>query len=306
MASLTSTKELLLQNLNILKQKELQDGNTFKAVAYTKVIKQIAKLETVENMEDLAAVTGIGKSIKAKIEEFFETGKLQQAEDIKHDPEVPIIEAFMNIYGVGRVKATKLVKENNIRSLDELRAHPELLNEHQQLGVQYYDEFLERIPREEMRKHDKKLLSFLPEGVEGIVVGSYRRGEPTSGDIDMLLKSSDPTILDKFVATLKDKKYIMHTLALGDKKFMGVCRATRNSKARRLDILLTPPEEYAFALLYFTGSDKHNILMRKKALELGYSLNEHGFTPAAPKPLYSEEDIFAFLKMDYVKPKDRK
>lgn len=301
-----ATKQALLDNLDLLRQKELQDGNTFKAIAYAKVIKQIKPLSQVNSMDDLATVTGIGKSIKAKIEEFFETGKLQQAEDIKQDPDIPVIEAFMKIYGVGRVKATKLVKEDHIRSLEELKQRLDLLNEQQQLGLQYYEEFLERIPRAEMRQHDKKLMQYLPEGIEGIVVGSYRRGEPTSGDIDILIKSSNPKDLDRFVATLQEKKYILHTLAQGDKKFMGISRATRNAKARRLDILLTPPEEYPYALLYFTGSDKHNILMRRKALELGYSLNEHGITPPPPKPLLTEEEIFAFLQMDYLKPKQRK
>ena len=299
-------KEKLLYNLNLLKQKEQQEGNTFKAVAYGKVIKQISQLPKVDSMADLETVTGIGKSIKAKIEELFATGQLQQVEEIKQDPDVPVIEAFMKIYGVGRVKATKLVKEDHMRSLDQLKQNLTLLNEQQQIGLQYYEEFLERIPRAEMRQHDKKLLKFLPPNVEGIVVGSYRRGEPTSGDIDILIKSSSPDDLNKFVATLQAKKYITHTLAHGEKKFMGVCRATRNAKARRLDILLTPPEEYAFALLYFTGSDKHNILMRKKALELGYSLNEHGLTPPPPKQLFSEEDIFAFLQMDFLPPKQRK
>lgn len=301
-----ATKQALLDNLDLLRQKELQDGNTFKAIAYAKVIKQIKALPHVNSLTDLADVKGIGKSIQAKIEEFFETGKLQQAEDIKQDPDIPVIEAFMKIYGVGRVKATKLVKEDHIRSLEELKQRPDLLNEHQQLGLQYYEEFMERIPRAEMRQHDKKLMQYLPEGIEGIVVGSYRRGEPTSGDIDILIKSSNPKDLDRFVATLQEKKYILHTLAHGEKKFMGISRATRNAKPRRLDILLTPPEEYPYALLYFTGSDKHNIEMRRKALELGYSLNEHGLTPPTPSPLTTEEEIFAFLKMPFVKPKQRK
>ena len=113
-----ATKQALLDNLDLLRQKEVQDGNTFKAIAYAKVIKQIKPLPQVNSMDDLSTVTGIGKSIKAKIEEFFETGKLQQAEDIKQDPDISVIEAFMKIYGVGRVKATKLVKEDHIRSLE--------------------------------------------------------------------------------------------------------------------------------------------------------------------------------------------
>ena len=38
------------------------------------------------------------------------------------------------------------------------------------------------------------------------------------------------------------------------------------------------PEEFPFAILYFTGSKTFNTIMRARALELGYSMNEHGFT----------------------------
>jgi DNA polymerase IV (family X) len=43
--------------------------------------------------------------------------------------------------------------------------------------------------------------------------------------------------------------------------------------ARRLDFLYTSPEEYPFAVLYFTGSKGFNTAMRQRALDLGYSLN---------------------------------
>ena len=94
---------------------------------------------------------------------------------------------------------------------------------------------------------------------------------------------------------------------------MGICRLSPTLPARRIDILLTDPEQYPFALLYFTGSDKFNIQMRKHAAALGYRLNEHGLvpvTPAAEKvkmPAFrTEKDIFSFLKYAYVDPINRK
>jgi DNA polymerase/3'-5' exonuclease PolX len=62
--------------------------------------------------------------------------------------------------------------------------------------------------------------------------------------------------------------------------------------------------------LYFTGSDKFNIQFRKKALERGYTLNEHALTPVregVPEvPLMADEkEIFAFLGMEYVPPEKR-
>ena len=69
------------------------------------------------------------------------------------------------------------------------------------------------------------------------------------------------------------------------------------------------PAYYA-ALIYFTGSKNFNIEIRNKALEKGYSLSEYGFCKVDDpnkKPIthHSEEEIFDFLGIQYVTPKDR-
>jgi len=62
--------------------------------------------------------------------------------------------------------------------------------------------------------------------------------------------------------------------------------------------------------MYFTGSDKFNVAVRKLALEKGYSMNEHGFTPKEGIPeapfLGSEEEIFRFLGLEMIPPNKRK
>jgi len=304
-------KNIIVEELNVLKQKELQNGNKFKSIAYAKVISQISKLNSVKTIEDLGEVKGVGKSIKEKLEEIFATGLLKQAEEVKEkDSKIPIFQILMNIYGIGRVKANKLIQDHGIKSLEDLKEKvkhdPKLLNDNQKLGVMYYEDFLERISREEMLKHEKKLLSVLKElKLEGEIVGSFRRGEKSSGDIDVLVKSDDPSVLPDIVNKLKDQKYITHVLALGAKKCMAISHISDTAKSRRLDILITPSDEYAFALLYFTGSDKFNIAMRKHALTKGFSLNEHGFTPKS-SIMKTEEDIFKFIDYPYVSPMQRK
>ena len=47
---------------------------------------------------------------------------------------------------------------------------------------------------------------------------------------------------------------------------------------RRIDFLYSPPDEYAFAVLYFTGSKDFNVAMRGRATKIGYTLNEHGIS----------------------------
>jgi DNA polymerase beta len=218
------------------------------------------------------------------------------------------------------------------------------LNRTQSIGLKYHDNITERIPREEMEEHEDILKKVAADAgcPQCDIVGSYRRGRPDSGDIDMLLCTTDSKMLDKMVEILTKGYYIREKLAHGAHKFMGICRIGK-LPFRRLDILLTPPEEYGYALLNFTGSQNFNILVRQHAITLGYSLNEHrlmaieGHKPlhtlsvlpkkekkskkgkkskeededeeeTRPKPipvLRTEADILAFLGIKFVEPKDR-
>ena len=60
---------------------------------------------------------------------------------------------------------------------------------------------------------------------------------------------------------------------------MGICKLDAKSLHRRIDIKVYPHDQYAFALLYFTGSGNFNIRMRTNALKQGYSLSDFGLTP---------------------------
>lgn len=317
-------KDIIIAELTILKKKEKENGNVFKERAYSNAITNIKKVEKVEKIEDLEGVKGIGKSIKSKIIEILETGKLEATEELKKkvDQGTNVVEQFMNVYGIGRVKAKKL-NEDGINSIEELRKKseedPKLLNKNQKIGIIYYEDFLERIPREEMKKHEKdifKLLREISPKLEGVIVGSYRRGLESSGDIDVLIKwPKSSSVLEgkktlkNIVEYMKEKNYVTDVLAQGDKKFMGVSKINKSAKARRIDILLTPEEEFGFAVLYFTGSDKFNVALRSVALDKGYSMNEHGFTPkegVIPAPeLRTEEEILNFLGFNMIAPKLR-
>jgi DNA polymerase (family 10) len=73
--------------------------------------------------------------------------------------------------------------------------------------------------------------------------------------------------------------------------------------------------EFPFALAYFTGSKEHNIEMRSRAKQFGWSLNEYGFSELGAdekrgkaKRLIqckTEEDIYRSLRLAYVPPELR-
>ena len=184
--------------------------------------------------------------------------------------------------------------------------------------MKYYSDLLLRIPRSEMEQHEKIIMSNIESPVEGIIVGSYRREAPTSGDIDVLLKvpesftkKEQKEYFEKIIKTLQEKKYLIDILGVGDKKCLGVVKLDDDSVARRIDFLITPEKEFPYAVLYFTGSDTFNIGFRKYALSKGYTLNEHGMKQTGDEKkevegIKTEKDIFRFFKLKYIKPKNRK
>jgi DNA polymerase beta len=311
--------QLILEALETMRKGDVARGEKFSAIAYGKAIKGIKELgKPITSVADVAGVAGIGKKITAKIDEILKTGKLAAAERTKQEINLDIYDMLLQVHGVGPVKARELVNKHSIKSIAELRAkQDELLNEVQKMGLKYYEDILERIPRAEMIEHDELLQTHLPKKGHGVVVGSFRREAETSGDIDMLLAfppdvsgSKQKKRFDEFVETLKTEGYIKDILAKGTKKCMAVVQLP-GKKARRLDLLLTPHDEYAYSILYFTGSDKFNVAFRKYALSKGYTLNEHTMKPlkedtAVPPPMSTEEDIFRFLGLQFVEPKNRK
>lgn len=320
----TDKREHIIAELQVIQKKEQQDRNVFKARAYTKVIQQLQeRTAPVYGWTDLAEIQGIGEGIRKKIQEVLDTGVIANAEAIRKESGFGAKERFLKVYGIGPVKAKALV-DAGFRTIEELRTAVEkdgkLLNEKQKIGLRYYEDIEERIPRAEMDLHAAMLQKTAEAAIKIpfslAVVGSYRRKAPTSGDIDVLISFPDAASVAeatgwfvKFREALREKKYLEEALAEGPKKWMGMCRLRGNPRARRLDMLLTPKEEYAYALLYFTGSDKFNIAMRRRALDKGYTMNEHGMESTkkkeAPPFMKTEEDIFKFLEIPYVAPENR-
>jgi len=323
-------KNKIIEELEIIRKSEILNKNIFKARAYGKVINQLKSFnEKITSFEDVKKIEGIGKSIEEKIKEIITTGVLAKAEELKENSAMNISNELLKIYGVGSTKASQLVKKYEIRSIQQLREiieknpNSKILNDKQKIGLKYLEEIEERIPRNEMVKHEKYIFDIIKNTtplLTGTIVGSYRRGLANSGDIDILITYNKEIIAkkaleeyNKLIEKLVENGYITDVLAKGSKKCMGVCKLlplSENFKHRRIDLLLTTPVEYPYALLYFTGSDKFNIEFRKLTLEKGYSLNEHGLKIVKdglpiPKKIETEKDIFDFFKIKYLNPTDR-
>jgi DNA polymerase/3'-5' exonuclease PolX len=327
-------KALILENLATMETGARHDKtdpqHAFKALAYKKAIEAIRPLASVASVDDVKGLKGVGDKIIKKIEEILATGSLKAATKVEERLDLKTLAVLEGIHGIGPVRAKSLV-EAGLTTIELLRAavasNPKLLTKAQQLGLRHYEAGLQRIPRAEMREHEVRLQALWEaHGLVGILVGSYRRGAADSGDIDVLLRGGfDAEVrFAALVASLGG--YIVGSLTAGKTKWMGYVQLP-GGVVRRLDLMLTPPAEYAFAILYFTGSDKFNVAFRSHCLSLGYTLNEHALTikpttvvtasggagaaastvpSAKPVPLLEkEEDIFAFVGLRYVPPTER-
>lgn len=329
--NMKSYNEELIQIMNDLYHVMMLKGEIFRAKAYKKC-QEIIMLynEPIHSAEQLKGLKGIGKTMLCKINEYITTGKLELLEREKNSP----IYQLTNVYGIGNKKARELVKEYNIHSIQELRENQHLLNNTQKIGLAYYEDILERIPRDEIdlfyRVFDTVLNNINSKQTASFqIVGSYRRGAETSGDIDVILtdKTNNKEIFKQWLDELKKRNIITHFLSRGNVKSLVIGSLNNISNIsnikvsktnmvlpyRRIDFLYTTPEEYPFSLLYFTGSARFNTLMRERARKLGYTMNEHGLYHIKNKKkaervnhsFHTEKDIFNFLGLDYKEPNER-
>jgi len=307
-------KAAILEALEIILKKKIIEKDPIKIKAYKTAIEQLSLLPFIKSIEDVRGVKGIGIKMIAKVKEILATGSLEAAETIKEV--VKKSEELLKCHGIGPAKLKEL-QSYGISTVAQLREaikkDPHILSPVQTLGLKYYEPLLLRIPRSEMEQHEELLQKAIAPFQKGKairkadVVGSYRRGAVTSGDIDVLLEGEDPTILIDLMHTLTTHHYIVGVLAHGARKVMAIVQL-KGHPERRLDLLLTPHSEYPFALTYFTGSGSFNIEMRKQAISMNLTLNEHGLTTKAGIPVHgitTEKDLFKALKMEWKEPHER-
>jgi len=296
----------------------MRQGEPFRARAYQKAQESIMTYpDVITNTEQLKGLPGIGSTILSKLNEFVNTGTLAVLERERQNP----INVLTNVYGVGPKKAKDLI-DKGITTIAQLKENLNLLNENQKIGVEYYDQINAKIPRAEIDEYNTMFREQLeksnaPKGTKFEIVGSYRRGKAFSGDIDVIItnEKDDVKAYTEFVEQLKKDKIIIWEFTKGKTKSLTLCKLPNSDIARRVDFLYTSPEEYPFAILYFTGSKIFNTVMRQRALKQGLTLNEHGLYEMSktkvkgeridPSLFKTEQDIFDYLGMEYKTPRER-
>jgi NAD-dependent DNA ligase len=309
-----SMNEKLAKLMSTLADIMMRTGEPMKARAYKKAEETILSTQTeIKEANDLKGKPGIGDTILKKIAEYLETGTLQLIEREKSNPEL----ILTDVYGIGPQKAKELVKKG-ITTIEQLREQQnEVLNDVQRKGLKFYEDILKRIPRKEIDEYNKVFKkTFKQVGDKKShyeIVGSYRRGLTSSGDIDVIITSGSPSVFENFLDSLISQNIIVEVLSRGKNKCLVVSKIPNSDTYRRTDFLYSTMEEYPFSILYFTGSKGFNAVMRGHALKRGYSLNEHGFSTMEKgvkgqiidHKFTDEKSIFDFLELQYKTPIER-
>lgn len=330
MSSLTN-KQIAEKFRTLAKQYTYQSTSKnlkFKGFALQKAAKTIEEANIHITSGNIAKEKlGISDKIAGRIDEIIQHGTLLELQDSQENIETPVLSAYDELCGITGIgpKRAKTLVEQGFDSISKLRQGvidgKVKLTHHIQLGLKWYEDLNERIPREEVAKLEvvlKNVLKKIDPKLILMVTGSYRRGRQTCGDIDCLItlpfvmsdKLEEYGHLKAFVEKLHEIGFLVGDLTTrGDKKYMGICQLEPGkSKGRRIDIRCVGYDNYFAAMIYFTGSKNFNIDIRRKALEKGFSLNEYGFTnkETGEKVLvHSEEELFQIIGMDFVLPSDR-
>jgi len=305
---------------------QLAGENRFKAIAFDKAALTVDGMsddinEYISN-KNLTDIKGIGKSIAEDIYAYAESGKMPVLEAFR-EKIPPGLLKWTEISGLGPKNILKIHETFGITEIDELKeliTNGELAKlpglggksaEKIQKSIEWMEKYDERCRLDEAQKIADDIFASLKdlEGVQQIeVAGSLRRSKETIGDIDILIAADEKHITGLFDVFTNHGR-VTEILGKGDTK-----SSVRTTDGRQVDLRIVKPENFAAALMYFTGSKEHNVEMRSRARNKGMSLNEYGLYKLkddgetnwdAPQDFKTEADIYKLLDLNFVPPELR-
>jgi DNA polymerase beta len=336
-------KQIEAEFLNAQVENDIKEMNMhkYRLQNVKNILRILRKLDfEITSADDLKGISGIGAGTIRRIKEILETGRLSELKNKygkKKQAKISSIQELEQIIGIGSSNAKKMVTQYNIHSIDELKKAISKgkikVSKIILLGLKYYGVVQGNIPRKEIVLVEKYLIKEahkINSELEIMICGSYRRGKPTSGDIDVLIYHPDvkttkqilhpkkyglESFLELFVGKLTEEGFLLDNMT--DKnyniKYMGFCKY-KNYPVRRIDIRYIPYNSLPTAMLYFTGPYELNTIMRNAAKKRNMLLNEYGLYMLnsedengvrTPVKVTSEADVFELLGMDYLTPEER-
>ena len=291
---------------------DLKGENVFRVRAYRRAAQNIDGLSkdvAVLSREDLESIPGIGQDLAGKIQEYLDSGKITQHEELKKQIPHGVLE-LLRVPGLGPKTAMMLYEEKKIKNIDELEALSRAGRLAGLPGIQKKTEEnilkgIEQIKRGSERRPLGRVLPLAEDIINRvkekapvdriIVAGSIRRRKETVNDIDILATSKKPQkVMEAFIKLPQVTRVLMH----GPTKSSVII-----NEGLQVDLRMVEEDSYGAALQYFTGSKQHNIKLREMAVRAGLKINEYGvFQEPGDKRIGGkrEEEVYQALKMPLI------
>jgi DNA polymerase (family 10) len=306
---------------------EVQGEIAFKTIAYHRAADAIARspvdLVAAYRSGSPPKVAGVGAAIGDKITELVTTGRMAFLDRLRAEVPASLVD-LLRIPGLGPKTVRQLHEDLGIATMDQLKAAAEegrvrtvrgLSERTEKLileGIERLETQPQRLLIHRAEEHVHALIEVL-EAVPGVIsvepAGSYRRQKETIGDLDLLAETTDPAGLMK---RFTDLGTVDHIVARGGHK-----SAIRLTRGPQVDLMVMPPGAAGAYRLHFTGSKEHNVRLRARARDRGWSLSEYGFQrigedgepltgdAAELRTFPTEEEAYAFLGLPFIEPELR-
>jgi len=306
---------------------EVKGELVFKTIAYHRAADAIGRspvdLVAAYRAGSPPAVPGVGKAIGDKIAEVATTGRMAFYERLSAEVPAGLVE-LLRIPGLGPKTVRQIWTELGIVTLDGLREAAETGRLRGLRGLSARTEELvlegiERLATTPDRMHLHRAEATL-DGVmaaladtPGLIAlepaGSFRRRRESIGDLDLLAESSDgPGLIERFTTL----GVVDHVVNKG-----GYKAAVRLLRGPQVDLMVMPPGAAGTYRIHITGSREHNVRLRERARDQGWSLSEKGFlaidedgepltgAAASLRTFPSETEAYAFLGLPFIEPELR-
>ena len=298
---------------------EISAGNPFKVRAYRNAARTVADhpdpiAELVSGGDfDLTDLPGIGDGIAKEIKALVETGTLPQRQQLVATLPPGLLE-LLRIPGLGPKRVKLFHEQLKVNSVADLKAAlekgkiaklggfgPKLLEKIREGVAGAGTAAQNRIVLHEAEQYARAIVEYLKAG-GGIneidVAGSFRRRKETIGDLDIVVSCADaPAMIQRFGKFSE----VRQVASQGDTR-----STVRLSSGLQVDLRVVEPAAFGAAMQYFTGSQAHNIELRKVAQAKKLKLNEYGLYRGSKRIAgRTETEVYAALDLDWIPPELR-
>ncbi|MGI8956659.1 MAG: DNA polymerase/3'-5' exonuclease PolX [Chthoniobacterales bacterium] len=305
---------------------ELQEENPFKIRAYTNAARSIetwgGSLRELAEQDRLQEIPGVGKAIAGKISELVLTGESKFFDELRAKFPPGILELF-GLPGLGAKKIKALYEKLQVGSISDLKkacadgrvaelpGFGKTTQEKLALTITNRAKHTGSFQLGAVAAEAEQMLDDLrqhPAATRVSTAGSYRRRKEIVRDLDFIVATKAPEEVTEF--------FVGHALVEGVIARGATKTSVRLHSGIQADLRVVSTAEYPFALGYFTGSKEHNIVLRNRALQRGWTLNEYRLAPVANETkkkklvlqiptVRDETELYRALDLDFIPPELR-